>query len=42
MAQEAQERVQKAIKFFVNDVDRQHLRPMEKAMHDCASKWYDD
>ena len=37
MAEEAQERVQTGIKNFVNDVDKSHLRPMEKKMHLCAA-----
>jgi len=37
MAENAQERVQTSIKNFVNDVDKAHLRPMEKSMHLCAA-----
>jgi len=37
MAEEAQTRVQTSIKAFVNEVDKGHLRPMEKAMHLCAA-----
>jgi len=37
MAEQAQERVQTGIKNFVNDVDKSHLRPMEKKMHLCAA-----
>ena len=38
MAEEAQTRVQHAIKEFVNDVDQSQLRPMEKNMHLCAAE----
>ena len=38
MAQEAQTRVQTAIRDFVNDVDKSHLRGMEKEMHQCAAE----
>ena len=37
MAEQAQSRVQQAIKEFVNDVDQTHLRPMERNMHLCAA-----
>ena len=37
MAQEAQNRVQTAIRDFVNSVDRSHLRGMEREMHLCAA-----
>ena len=37
MAEKAQERVQTAIKDFVNNVDKAHLRPMERTMHLCAA-----
>ena len=37
MAEEAQHRVQSAIRNFVNDVDRTHLRGMERSMHLCAA-----
>jgi hypothetical protein len=38
MAEQAQSRVQHAIKEFVNDVDQTHLRPMERNMHLCAAE----
>ena len=38
MAEQAQNRVQQAIKGFVGDVDQTHLRPMEKNMHLCAAE----
>ena len=37
MAEQAQSKVQNAIKSFVNDVDIQLLRKMEKKMHECAA-----
>ena len=37
MAEQAQSRVQQAIKEFVNDVDQTQLRPMERNMHLCAA-----
>ena len=37
MAEQAQSRVQQSIKTFVNDVDKDHLRPMERTMHLCAA-----
>ena len=37
MAQEAQNRVQTAIRDFVNSVDRSYLRGMEREMHLCAA-----
>jgi len=37
MAEEAQSRVQSSIKKFVNEVDKEHLRPMERSMHLCAA-----
>ena len=37
MAEQAQNRVQQAIKEFVNEVDETHLRPMERNMHLCAA-----
>jgi len=37
MAQEAQNRVQTAMRDFVNSVDRSHLRGMEREMHLCAA-----
>ena len=30
--------MQSSIKQFVNDVDKQHLRGMERAMHQCAAE----
>ena len=38
MAQEAQARVEKTVMTFVEDLDRTHLRGMERAMHECAAK----
>ena len=37
MAEEAQAKVQASIKQFVNTVDQQHLRAMERSMHECAA-----
>ena len=37
MAEEAQKKVQTAIKKFVNAIDRDHLRRMERGMHECAA-----
>ena len=37
MAYEAQSRVQNAIRDFVNEVDKKHLRGLEKDMHLCAA-----
>lgn len=37
MAQEAQNRVQSAIRDFVDDVDKAKLREMERTMHLCAA-----
>ncbi len=42
MAQEAQNRVQTAIRDFVNDVDKSYLRGMERDMHLCAAKCCED
>lgn len=41
MAEEAQSRVQSAVKSFVNDVDKNHLRTLEKDMHLCAANCCD-
>ncbi len=38
MAEEAQAKVQTSVKNFVNEVDRNHLRKMEKEMHECAAR----
>jgi len=38
MAEEAQTRVANAVKRFVDDVDRGHIRKMEKNMHECAAQ----
>ncbi len=38
MAEEAQAKVQTSIKAFVDEVDRNHLRKMEKSMHECAAR----
>lgn len=38
MAQEAQSRVQTAMRDFVNDVDKAYLRGMEREMHLCAAE----
>ena len=37
MAEDAQSRVQRAVKDFVNAIDRSHLRKMERGMHECAA-----
>lgn len=37
MAQEAQNRVQQSMSQFVANLDRKHLRGMEKVMHECAA-----
>ena len=37
MAQDAQNRVQNAMRDFINAVDRNHLRNMEREMHLCAA-----
>lgn len=42
MAQEAQTRVQTAIRDFVNAVDKSHLRGMEREMHLCAAECCSD
>ena len=36
-AQDAQERVHRAVRGFVGDVDRRFLRPMQMKMHLCAA-----
>ncbi len=38
MANEAQTKVQTSVKAFVDEIDRNGLRRMEKAMHECAAK----
>lgn len=38
MAEEAQQKVQSSIKSFVNSIDKDHLRDMERKMHECAAK----
>lgn len=42
MAEQAQSRVQNAIKDFINTVDRQHLRKHERQMHLCAADCCND
>ena len=37
-AQDAQERVHRAVRGFVGDVDRKFLRPMERETHLCAAE----
>ena len=36
-AQDAQERVHRAVRGFVGDIDRRFLRPMQLKMHMCAA-----
>ncbi|QQP55704.1 Protein FAM136A [Caligus rogercresseyi] len=42
MSAEAQERVQSAIKDFVNGLDRSHIRGMDRSMHECAATCLSD
>nr|ACO15425.1 FAM136A [Caligus clemensi] len=42
MSEAAQERVQNAIKTFVNGLDKSHIRGMDRTMHECAAACLSD
>ncbi|CAB4055848.1 unnamed protein product [Lepeophtheirus salmonis] len=42
MSADAQERVQNGIKVFVNEVDKSHIRGMDRRMHECAATCLSD
>jgi len=42
MSEAAQEKVQKAVTALVDDIDRSHLRKLQKSMHLCAANCCDN
>ena len=42
MAEAAQNRVQNAMKDFINNIDRTKLRPIQKQMYICNAQCMDD
>ena len=42
MAEAAQNRVQNAMKDFINNIDRTKLRPIQKQMYVCNAQCMDD